>query len=390
MLSPSTATMSSTQSMAATSVRTVLLNGMDALAFLFSNDPEEFSAIFQIGFANATTQALNLERRMDAIRDGANLCPPSIEVSGADTKDYSGGKGRSDGKTALLPTDGKTAVLPVNNGMASNYPEPNSRWGFFLSGTGQFIDIDRDDNGAFARPGYEITSGGFTLGADYRVCSNFAIGLFAGYTRSAADFDDQLFSLSDGDLTVDSGTVGLYATWFSHGFYVQGAVDGGYNNYDTHRADIFGFEDGSTDGWQFDTFINAGYDFHWHCSPRRTPRSSLSIFRIRARIHFEARLGCIHPPTGNSGAMLFCEPNRAPFGNMNSTTLPTESLHASRCTRWVQTSLASMVPAPATIVRCSAAALPCCGMRAFRPTPTSTLSTGATISIIFQSPPACA
>jgi uncharacterized protein YhjY with autotransporter beta-barrel domain len=226
------------------------LNGLDAIAFLSTNDPEEFSAIYQIGFSQATALGLTLQHRMDDIRAGSgSFCPENVVVPMG--KDYSGGKGATDGKVVLPTTN--TAVMS---------PAPENKWGFFITGTGQLIDID--DSG-FNRPGYDISTGGFTLGVDYRVCANFAVGLYGSYAHSTADFDNQLGALSGGDVTVDSGKIGMYATWFSGGFYVDGAVGGGYNSYDTRRADVFGFERGSTDGTEFSAFGAAGYDWHVGC-----------------------------------------------------------------------------------------------------------------------------
>ncbi|MEY2543874.1 MAG: hypothetical protein QOE81_1335, partial [Verrucomicrobiota bacterium] len=229
----------------------VTISRLDALAFLFSNDPEELSAIYQIGFSQATVQALNLQRRMDDIRAGSrSFCPTDVVVDVG--KDYGGGKGPSDGKTALLPTPTSEPVPPA----------PENKWGMFVSGTGDVLDVNDD---GFGRTGYDIISGGFMLGVDYRFCDSFAAGLYGGYTRSDVDFNNQPFGLRGGDLTADNGTFGLYATWYKGGFYIDGGASGGYNSYDIHRNDIFGFEDGSTDGWQFDGFIAGGYDFHWHC-----------------------------------------------------------------------------------------------------------------------------
>ncbi|HYR21968.1 MAG TPA: autotransporter outer membrane beta-barrel domain-containing protein [Chthoniobacterales bacterium] len=227
------------------------LNGLDALAFLFSNDPEELSAIYQIGFSQATVQALNLQRRMDDIRAGSRGFCDNVTVMPSG-KDMSGGKGPSDGKTALLPTPTSEPVPPA----------PENKWGMFVTGVGEVIDVNDD---GFGRTGYDVTSGGFMLGVDYRFCDSFAAGLYGGYTRSDVDFNAQPFGLEGGGLTADSGSFGLYATWYKGGFYVDGGVSGGFNSYDIHRNDIFGFENGSTDGWQFDTFAAAGYDFHWHC-----------------------------------------------------------------------------------------------------------------------------
>lgn len=223
------------------------LNGLDALAFLFSNDPEELSAIYQIGFSQATVQALNLQRRMDDIRAGSHGFCDNVTVMPTG-KDMSGGKGPSDGKTAST-----SEVVPQ---------APENKWGVFVNGTGQVIDID--DSG-FGRAGYDITSGGFALGVDYRFCDGFAAGLYGGYTRSDADFNNQPFGLAGGGLTADNGTFGLYATGYRDGIYIDGGISGGFNSYDIHRNDIFGFENGSTDGWQFDAFVAGGYDFHWHC-----------------------------------------------------------------------------------------------------------------------------
>jgi outer membrane autotransporter protein len=132
----------------------------------------------------------------------------------------------------------------------------------FVTGVGGVIDVNDD---GFGRTGYDVTSGGFMLGGDYRFTDGFAAGLYGGYSRSDADFNNQPFGLTGGGLTVDSGTFGLYAVGYKGGFYVDGGASGGYNSYDIHRNDVLGFENGSTDGWQFDTFIAGGYDFHWHC-----------------------------------------------------------------------------------------------------------------------------
>src|SRR3984893_5878642 len=129
------------------------LRGMDALAFLFTNDPEEFAAIYGIGFSNATVQSLNLQRRMDDIRAGSRgFCADALVVTPSG-KDYSGGKGVSDGKV-VLPAPIES---PIGSPMSQ---EPENKWGVFISGSGQFIDVDE---GGFDRPGYDITTGSFTL-----------------------------------------------------------------------------------------------------------------------------------------------------------------------------------------------------------------------------------
>jgi outer membrane autotransporter protein len=46
-------------------------------------------------------------------------------------------------------------------------------------------------------------------------------------------------------------------------FYLNGAVFGGYNSYDTSRQALLGSATGNSDGAEFGTFISAGYDFHF-------------------------------------------------------------------------------------------------------------------------------
>ncbi|MEY2479600.1 MAG: hypothetical protein QOI04_527 [Verrucomicrobiota bacterium] len=234
----------------------ITLNGMDALAFLFTNDPEEFAAIYEAGFSQATVGALNLQRRMDDIRAGSRgFCADGLQMTtNSSGKDFSGGKGATSGGKEVLPTNTEASSVMS--------PAPENKWGIFITGSGQFIDVD--DSGV-DRPGFDITTGGFTLGIDYRVNENFAVGIYGGYAHSNTDFDNQLGFLNGGDLTIDGGKIGLYATWFSGGFYIDGAVGGGYNSYDTHRADIFGLIRGSTDGAEFSTFGAIGYDWHWGC-----------------------------------------------------------------------------------------------------------------------------
>jgi outer membrane autotransporter protein len=66
-----------------------------------------------------------------------------------------------------------------------------------------------------------------------------------------------------GHIDVDSGRGGLYATWYSHGFYLNGAIYGGHNNYDSSRAGLGGLATGGTEGSEWSTFASGGYDFHF-------------------------------------------------------------------------------------------------------------------------------
>jgi outer membrane autotransporter protein len=150
----------------------------------------------------------------------------------------------AEGKTAIAP-DGKTSGKDIFD------PSPDNRWSAFIAGSGQWLELDTD----FNAPGYEITTGGLTLGADYRITDTFAVGLLTGYARSTAELNN------DGHIRVNSGKLGLYATWFDKGCYLTGLVSGGLNDYEIKRRGLDGKPRGDSDGGEFNALLSAGHDF---------------------------------------------------------------------------------------------------------------------------------
>jgi outer membrane autotransporter protein len=211
--------------------------------------PEELASIYEIGFSQAVVQNDNLQRRMDDIRAGSNGFCANGFVAQVSGKDYTK---ESDGKVSLPDKSTRDVYTPA----------PDNRWGVFVTGTGDFVNVGNDDTNAH---GYDITTGDFTVGADYRLCDHFAIGIDAGYSRSTADLVD------DGRVDVDGGKVGAYATVFGKGlfgskFYVDGAVGGGFNSYDTRRTGLQDeFVRGSTNGNEFSAMISYGSDWTFGC-----------------------------------------------------------------------------------------------------------------------------
>ena len=130
-------------------------------------------------------------------------------------------------------------------------PTPQNRWGVFVTGLGEFTDVDDTS----IAPGYNFSTGGLTFGVDYRVSPNFAIGLTGGYAHTNADL------VNNGSLDVNGGTIGAYATGFGGGFYVDTAAFGVFNGYDSHRTALLGTASGDTDGQDFNALVAAGYDW---------------------------------------------------------------------------------------------------------------------------------
>ncbi|MEP6668904.1 MAG: autotransporter outer membrane beta-barrel domain-containing protein [Chthoniobacter sp.] len=239
--------------------------------------PEELTSIFAIGTSLATVQSLNIQRRTDDIRSGSNGFSSQRFAMNGSAPNYSGTFNIASGVAGPNGHAGKESkedYPPVA------IPAENNRWGTFLSGTGEWVSVGNTDN---AR-GYDLNSGGFTLGIDYKVTPNFAIGLAAGYTGTTADLVDR------GRVWVNGGKIGLYATFFQNeqaaaaptmskdsskdsskeapapapsiakGFYADVAVFGGYNSYDTRRSALQGEARGDTDGGELNALFGMGYD----------------------------------------------------------------------------------------------------------------------------------
>ena len=207
----------------------------DALDLL---SPEELTSIFVIGVSLANVQTANLERRMDDIRRGSTgFSSSGFAINGS-------GPSFSEGFAGVSGPEGKSGP-PVFA------PIPQNRWGVFVTGIGEFTDVDSTFNAS----GYDLATGGFTTGIDYRIGSHFAIGLTGGYAYTHADL------VNDSSIAVNGGKLGLYATAFGSGFYLDTAVIGGLNGYDTRRTALQGTASGDTLGGDLNVLVAAGYDW---------------------------------------------------------------------------------------------------------------------------------
>jgi outer membrane autotransporter protein len=201
--------------------------------------PEDLTSIFPAGLAVSQIQVGNIERRLAEVREGAT----GFSDSGYAVVDRR--TTRDDDKNVREQNDGsgKSLVAPSI--------ESDKRWGFFISGTGELVDIE---NTCSAR-GSSFTTGGVTVGADFRLSSQFVLGAAVGYANTSSDLS------RDGHLDIDSGKASLYATFYNQGFYIDGIAGGGLGSIDTRRATLGGLARGQTDGADFNGFLGTGYDF---------------------------------------------------------------------------------------------------------------------------------
>jgi autotransporter-associated beta strand protein len=205
--------------------------------------PEEMGSLYTIGISQANVQSANIERRMDDLRAGTHgFSAAGLSVSGG-MPQYSGnfGPATPNGLTGPSGKGGKEIAPPTQD----------LDLGVFFTGTGEFTHVGSTYNAS----GYDLASGGFTLGVDYLIGEHFAIGINAGYSRTSADIS------GNGRISVDGGKLGVYATYFDGGFHADFSAQGGYNSYDTRRTALAGTARGSTTGGEFNGLFALGYDF---------------------------------------------------------------------------------------------------------------------------------
>jgi autotransporter-associated beta strand protein len=200
--------------------------------------PTQITSINATAVSVGKVQVSNVGQRLANIRGGSNgFSSAGFSING-------GAASIGDGFAGVSGPEGKS-------GPAVFAPTPDNRWGVFVTGIGEFSNVDSTPDAA----GYDVNTGGVTFGVDYRLTPNFALGLTGGYAHTSVGLD------GGGNIDVNGGKLGLYATLFGNGFYLDTAVTGGPSGYTTHRTALQGTASGSTDGADFNALVAVGYDW---------------------------------------------------------------------------------------------------------------------------------
>ena len=242
--------------LAANQPKSALITTLDSLQLaalpgqLTALSPAGLTSIFTAGVATESVQSSNIQRRLEDLRNGVT----GFSSSGACLTD-SHGSMNFDGLPLFGAevTSEQVKFTEVKPGEAKGTiidKAGDNRWGTFLAGSGEFTKLGGDNN----VKGSDFTTGGVTLGLDYRVCNNFAVGAMAGFANTTSG------EVASGKVDINGGKGGLYSTWFKDGYYVDSSFTVGSNSYDTSRSTLGGTAKGSTTGLNWNALIGGGFD----------------------------------------------------------------------------------------------------------------------------------
>lgn len=202
--------------------------------------PAQLTSMNRFSFANTQALFSQLGNRFAEIRSGQQFSSGGLTIWDP---------GREFHRNSLLAGVGP---VPMGTQLAKPTILDDPNFGVFLSGQGTFGDVYGNDQNA----GFDFTTGGVLLGADYRIARNTTLGIYTGYQGTNADIGN------GGKVKDDSAKFGLYASHsWDNGNWLSGSLGGGTHAYSTKRLGIGDFARGDTNGMEFTSQIQIGHDF---------------------------------------------------------------------------------------------------------------------------------
>lgn len=198
------------------------------------------TSIYTQGFGQFDTEVFSVQQRFADLRLRSRTTErPRVfnrePIPSGKNPVWEGKNPRWEGKN---PVGGEDTWLPEEMELADD-----DRWGFFITGSGD--STSGYDN-------YDGTSIGTNLGIDYWLNENVVVGVSVGYSHSESDL------IHGGKIEADGGKAALYGMYQNGGFFTEGLIGGGYNNYDITRAAFLGDAKGDTHGTQLDAYAGVG------------------------------------------------------------------------------------------------------------------------------------
>lgn len=142
---------------------------------------------------------------------------------------------------------------------AAGPTEAKAAWDVWANQFFNWSDQDDMKNHGSTKRGYESDTYGVIFGAD-RMMGNWIFGGSLGYSWTDVDANKVSY-----DTEVDSWLLGLYASYSTDKWYVDGGVSWAKSDIETERdlALISRKATGDTDSSSWSYFMNAGYNFYF-------------------------------------------------------------------------------------------------------------------------------
>ncbi len=198
--------------------------------------PGFYDSLTHIGVEQAFNQGQRLQQRFRLLQLGVRgFSPGNLD-----------GPRWSDPKSEATSESGKDILVASRE----------NPWGVWMQGNGLF---SRDAT-LNSLPRYDLNSGGALLGLDYRWNESFTTGLYSGYQRVEARYENQARA------DMDSARFGVYAAYGKQeGFFANTAIGGGYTFYKVERpirfATIHRLAESEPEGADFEALLNLGHNW---------------------------------------------------------------------------------------------------------------------------------
>jgi outer membrane autotransporter protein len=184
---------------------------------------------------------------------------------------YPGGSSTSSPSSSSTSAPESTPTWNSSTQVISDSPNPymanqnpasseTPRTSEFIGGDLILADLNQNQNTANSPSSKaSYTAGDVTAGVGFKMTSHLAAGVLFDFNHTDATTDSYGSKTS-----VDSYSPGLFATYFDHGFYVNGLASFGYNTYSNQRDISFLNSEATShpSGQQYVGDLDFGYDFH--------------------------------------------------------------------------------------------------------------------------------
>ena len=235
----------------------------DALAQISGVETESLDEVVKDGayFVNFYNRT-----RLNALRH-MNSSGPAAPTAPMFSQDFSVNKHQG-GLAFLQQKQGQLSQVPdtsdIHMGLATEVNQQayasNKDGGIWVQALGRG---NKQDSVA-SLPGFDAKTGGLMVGIDRKISQNFIIGAGLGNMTNKVHWKN-----NGGHGRINGGIATIYGTWFTDGFYVDGALTGGFNHYKINRNIIFtGINKTAKskhNGLEFTPHLGIGYEINMSC-----------------------------------------------------------------------------------------------------------------------------